>query len=205
MVQIWKSVTCLLWIKLLSVDFFWKVPKLALQISSHYLLSFSANMEENISVINWLINQSRPLQARVLVSMWGELNTFALPSCRRWSHAWKIFLQLFLESFTVMLTWKFIECNHYQFLSSKNWDLRNILILIFDVIPSLKNLQSNGYILSPFYKAWKKKIFDVFLTFNVWCWFGWVFVLLLDDQSFIGMPSRVVRELIIYLVRTGIV
>lgn len=157
MVQIWKSVTCLLWIKLLSVGFFWKVPKLALQISSHYLLSFSANMEENISVINWLINQSWPLQARVLVSMWGELNTFALPSCRRWSHAWEIFLQLFLESFTVMLTWKFIECNHYQFLSSKNWDLRNILILIFDVIPSLKNLQSNGYILSPFYKAWKKK------------------------------------------------
>lgn len=34
-------------------------------------------MEENISVINWLINQSRPLQAKVLVSMWGELNTFA--------------------------------------------------------------------------------------------------------------------------------
>lgn len=205
MVQIWKSVTCLLWIKLLSVGFFWKVPKLALQISSHYLLSFSANMEENISVINWLINQSWPLQARVLVSMWGELNTFALPSWRRWSHAWEIYLQLFLESFTVMLTWKFIECNHYQFLSSKNWDLRNILILIFDVIPSLKNLQSNGYILSPFYKAWKKKIFDVFLTFNVWCWFGWVFVLLLDDQSFIGLPSIVVRELIIYLVRTGIV
>lgn len=118
LVQIWKSVTCLLWIKLLSVDFFWKFPKLALQISSHYLLSFSANMEENISVINWLINQSRPLQARVLVSMWGELNTFALPSWRRWSHAWEIFLQLFLESFTVKLTWKFIECNHYQFISS---------------------------------------------------------------------------------------
>lgn len=74
--------------------------------------------------------------------------------------------KFFLESFTVILTWKFIQHNGNQSISSENLDLHNIPILIFDGIPSLKYLQSNWNFI-PIFTKHRKKIFDVFLTFNV--------------------------------------
>ena len=160
----------MLWIKLLSVDFFRNVLKLALQISSHYLLSFSANMEENISVINWLINQSWPLRAR---PMWVHVVSWTIEYCR-----------LILRDDACMLI---------IFLKIKMY-LRSICPIPNDLIAILpRNLNMNS--LKMHLVNWN--LYPLAWLTVLWCLTfksDAVFCTFTDDQSFIGMLSRTLEN-----------